>query len=387
MKITDLKVWVTKPENSTRSFVFLNIETDQGITGIGEATSSGGGGSLIVGQMLRILGNTTITTDFRNSLLGENPLNIEHIWHKLYRRFTGGGGYGGFVTTLLSGVDIALWDIQGKVLGKPIYDLFGGTFRDKLPLYTHVIPDSPEASAEHAKQLVSNGFKAMKTDPFFPEMQKHHRNYIEGSISVSGAIKGIETIASIREAVGDSIEILVDAHGNFNVPTAIHLGNRLEEYHITWFEEPVQPDSNEALRQVKESVNVPISVGERLYTRWGFVPILKDRLTDYIMPDILWTGGITELRKISILAEPFYIPVSPHDANGPINIVAGAHVMMTIPNFYKLEYSTSLGTTYNKLITEPLDIENGFLHLSKKPGLGIELDIDYIEANPDPDWE
>jgi len=180
MKITDLKVWVTKPENSTRSFVFLNIETDQGITGIGEATSSGGGGSLIVGQMLRILGNTTITTDFRNSLLGENPLNIEHIWHKLYRRFTGGGGYGGFVTTLLSGVDIALWDIQGKVLGKPIYDLFGGTFRDKLPLYTHVIPDSPEASAEHAKQLVSNGFKAMKADPFFPEMQKVSQKLYRG---------------------------------------------------------------------------------------------------------------------------------------------------------------------------------------------------------------
>ena len=257
---------------------------------------------------------------------------------------------------------------------------------DRVPLYTHVVPDSPEAAADHAKALVADGYVAMKTDPFWPEMEQHHRRYTSGAISAAGASKGIETVAAIRDAVGPEVEVLIDAHGNFNVPTAIDLANRLEPFHITWFEEPVQPDSNDALRQVRESVGVPICVGERLYTRWDFAPVLTEGLADYIMPDILWTGGITELRKIAILAEPFYVPVSPHDANGPINILAGAHTMMTVPNFYRLEYSTALGALYDDVITTPLDIRDGHLHLSDRPGLGVELNLDYIEAHPDPDW-
>ncbi len=140
MRITDLKVWLTMPEVPGMTFVFLQVETDEGITGLGEATSSGGGGSIVVGSMLRFLRDSTVTHDFRESLIGENPDDIDRIWHKLYRRFTGGGGHGGFVTTMLSGIDIALWDIRGKALDKPVYQLLGGAMRDRIPLYNHVTP-------------------------------------------------------------------------------------------------------------------------------------------------------------------------------------------------------------------------------------------------------
>ncbi len=386
MKITDLKVWVTRPEPQGRSFVFFRIDTDEGISGIGEATSSGGGGSIIVGNMARFLRSSTVGDDFRESLIGEDPQYIDRIWHKLYRRFTGGGGFGGFVTTLLSGIDIALWDIKGKVMDRPIYELFGGPVWDDVPMYTHVAPGDPDRAADQAKELADEGFTALKTDPFMPEMRQHHRRYMKGEISPAGASLGADTIAAMREAVGPDVEILIDAHGNFNVPTAIRLARRLEPYDIGWFEEPVQPNSNDALRAVRDAVDVPLCVGERLYHRWDFVPILTDRLAEYLMPDILWCGGISEMRKIANLAETFYIPVSPHDASGPVNILAGAHVMMTVPNFYKLEFNHAALDVHNRIISEPLDIRDGTLHLSGTPGLGVELDEEYLDAHSDPDW-
>jgi|TARA_B100000686_G_scaffold54541_1_gene58787 galactonate dehydratase len=387
VKIVDLKIWVTRPNVNSRSYVFLRIDTDEGISGIGEATSSGGGGSIIVGNILNFLKNSTVKEDFRETLIGENPEHVDLIWHKLFRRFTGGGGFGGFVTTVMSGIDIALWDIKGKIANKPIYEILGGgPVRDQIEMYTHVQPGDPSYAANQARELVSKGFKTIKLDPFQPEMKQHHRRYIQGMISPKAATLGQDTVAAIRESVGPEIEILIDCHGNFNVPTAIKIAKMLEPYNIGWFEEPVQPNSNEALKQVKESVNVPICVGERLYTRWDFLPILKENLAEYLMPDILWTGGISELYKISTLAETFYVPVSPHDASGPINILAGAHTMMTVPNFFKLEMNHSSLPTLNMMITEPININQGYLELPSRPGLGVELNEDYLESHLDPDW-
>ncbi|HIA76412.1 MAG TPA: mandelate racemase/muconate lactonizing enzyme family protein [Dehalococcoidia bacterium] len=394
MKITDLKVWVTVPERSSvdgspsgRSYVFLRIDTDEGISGFGEATSSGGGGSIVVGNMIEFLRNSTAERDFRETIIGENPEHVELIWHKLFRRFTGGGGFGGFVTTMLSGIDIALWDIKGKAAGKPIYEILGGgPLREEIELYTHVDPGDPIKAADQAKMLAKQGFRALKTDPFMPEMRQHHRRYMQGSISPEGAALATDTISAIREGVGESVDILIDCHGNFDVPTAIAMARKLEPFNIGWYEEPVQPNSNQALKHVKESVSVPICVGERLYTRWDFIPVLKDRLAEFLMPDILWTGGISEFHKIANLAESFYIPVSPHDASGPINIMAGAHTMMTVPNFYKLEFNHAQLDSHNSLIDRPLDIVDGKLKMSEDPGLGIELDVEFIEAHLDEDW-
>ena len=387
MQITNLKIWVTRPEPEGRSFVFFKIDTDEGVSGVGEATSSGGGGSIVVANMARFLRDSTVTADFRESIIGQDPQYIDRIWHHLYRRFTGGGGFGGFVTTLLSGIDIALWDIKGKAENKPIFRLFGGPIWDDVPMYTHVAPGDPDRAAAQAKALADEGFTALKTDPFMPEMRQHHRRYLKGEISPEGAALGVETIAAMREAAGPSVEILIDAHGNFNVPTAIRMARALEPYGIGWFEEPVQPNSNDALRAVRDAVDVPLCVGERLYHRWDFVPILRDRLAEYLMPDILWCGGISEMRKIANLAESFYIPVSPHDASGPINILAGAHTMMTVPNFYKLEFNHAALDVHNRIIDHPLDIRDGVLHLSERPGLGVELDEEYLDAHSDPDWQ
>jgi galactonate dehydratase len=188
--------------------------------------------------------------------------------------------------------------------------------------------------------------------------------------------------AVAREVAGPEIEILIDAHGRFNVPTAIRLCKSLEDAgQIDWFEEPVPVESYHALSQVREKVNTAISVGERLHTRWEFVPIFEKELADYIMPDVTWTGGISELKKIATMAEAYYIPVSPHDASGPINVVAGGHVMLTVPNCYRVETHRWDLSQYNVFIDKPLDNTDGALHLSDTPGLGLEMNMDYLSKN------
>ena len=247
----------------------------------------------------------------------------------------------GATTNVVSGVDIALWDIRGKVLGQLVYDLLGGKMRDDTLLYTH--PNSRNFGADEVvvkeiRAIVDSGHTALKFDPL-PHQNRIGATddiYLDGGISKQGEKAAAQLTTRIREIAGPDIEILIDAHGRFNVPTAIRLCRSLEDAgQIDWFEEPVPVESYHALHQVREKVSDHISVGERLHT----LPILENRLTDYLMPDMTWTGGISELKKISILAEVFYIPASPHDASGPINVVAGGHVMMSTPNSCRLETS------------------------------------------------
>ncbi|MDP6668226.1 MAG: mandelate racemase/muconate lactonizing enzyme family protein, partial [Dehalococcoidia bacterium] len=232
-----------------RTWVLVKIGTDEGLSGIGDASQPAGGGTAISSRILDVL---------RESLIGEDPANIELIWQRLYRRFTFTGPRGP-ITRAISGIDMALWDIKGKSLGKPVYDLLGGPVRESVPLYTHPALGSPAELAESSRQLVAEGFTALKTDPFMAATDGI-TSYMNGQISVSGVERGAELIGAMRDAVGPEIEILIDVHANFNVPSAIRAANRLEQYDITWFEEPVQPDSYQALRQVKESVRVPICV-------------------------------------------------------------------------------------------------------------------------------
>ena len=249
---------------------------------------------------------------------------------------------------------------------------------------------SKEAVVSEIRDIVKSGHTALKFDPFPQqgpgqngEMAREQRDgYLDGSMTRKDQREAAELTALIRETTGPDIELLIDAHGRFDVPTAIRLCRSLEEAgDIDWFEEPVPPESLNALKQVREKISAPISWGERGHTKWDFVPILENKLADYIMPDVTWTGGITELKKISALCEAYYIPVSPHDAAGPINVVAGAQVMMTVPNFYKLETSEWNLNKYNDLIVTPLDNSNGSLKLPRLPGLGIEMNRSFLEAN------
>jgi galactonate dehydratase len=262
----------------------------------------------------------------------------------------------------------------------------GGPVRDDVPLYCH--PDqrqftSPEGVEREIRGIVDSGHTAFKFDPFpRTQAERSQGGYLDGSMSKEGEQAAAELTAQIREIAGPNTEILIDAHGRFNVPTAIRLCHALEDAGaIDWFEEPVPVESYHALRQVREKVNAAITVGERLHTRWEFVPILENELADYVMPDVTWTGGISELKKIATMAEAYYVPISPHDASGPINVVAGAQVMITVPNFYRVETMRHDLSIYNQFIQTPLDNHGGSLHLTDAPGLGIEMNMDYLRAN------
>ena len=360
MKITDVKIPVVAPDmgeigaiESRVGWVFVEVETDEGISGIGECSNWPRRGDILVGRALQTL---------KESLVGRDPSHIEQIWIELYRNHTYLGSRG-LITTVISGIDIALWDIKGKALGRPVYDLLGGPVRDSILLYTHPRGGTPEELAESGVELVEQGFTALKNDPFAHEVGRYHTAYVGGYISREGERYGAEIIAALRDAVGPNIEVLIDAHGNYNVATAMRCIRALEPYNITWFEEPVPPEGFDALRQIREQTNVDLCVGERLYTRWDFLPVLQNRLANYIMPDVCWTGGISELKKIATMAEAYFVPVSPHNAMGPIQIVAGGHVMITVPNFYRLEIASLMSPHYDRCIDPPLDILNGTHYL------------------------
>jgi galactonate dehydratase len=212
--------------------------------------------------------------------------------------------------------------------------------------------------------------------------------YQDGQISDRGEKEGYEIVAAVRDAVGPSVEVLIDAHGHYNVPTAIRLANTLhEQSKIAWFEEPVPPESFDALRAVKENTSAPICVGERLFTRYDFIPVFRDRLADFVMPDTIWTGGITESKKIASMAETYYVPVAPHVVpGGPLELIAAAHVVSSIPNFYRLEHSQAQIPSHLEMLEEPYMIKDGHLHLNGKPGLGYELSEDWLKAHSHPDW-
>lgn len=390
MKITDVRPWIVTgppeeaeardPEGRPRRlhYVFVQVDTDAGLTGWGEVTTYPG---LVANRAI-----AAMLREVREVLVGEDPGLIEAIWHRLFRLFTYMGTRGA-TTALTSGIDIALWDIRGQALGVPIYELLGGPVRATVPLYVHFrYAGTVEEMVAGAVGQVRAGATALKTDPFMAAGGLSNVTYLDGQIEPEVEDLGVAMIAGIREAVGPRVEILIDAHALYNVPTAVRLATRLAPYGITWFEEPVPPESYHALRQVREQVPTRICVGERLYTRFEFVPIFEGRLADYIMPDVTWTGGISELKKIAAMAEAYYIPISPHDASGPINLLAGAHVSMAVPNFYRLEARRVQFDFYNAFLDEPLAVRDGALIVPDRPGLGIRLNPDYLRANALPGW-
>ncbi|MEO3875808.1 mandelate racemase/muconate lactonizing enzyme family protein [Nonomuraea sp. B12E4] len=378
MKIMELVPWLIRSGGSYwGEFLFVQVRTDEGIDGWGEITTTTRTANRAVAGMV---GQAT------ELLAGDDPAKIEDIWHKVFRAFTYMGSRGAG-TNVTSAIDIALWDIRGKVLGRPVCDLLGGTVRDDLLLYTH--PDqhrfqTRDGVEDEIRKIVESGHTAIKFDPFphEPGQPESNDRYLDGRLSRAREHEAMELTALIREIAGPGVELLIDAHGRFDVPTAIRLGQALDEVGgIHWYEEPVPPESYHALKQVRDRVRVPISVGERLHTRWDFVPVLENGLADFVMPDVTWTGGISELKKIATLAEAYYVPVSPHDASGPVNLVAGGHVMITVPNFYRIESSSHDLAAYNRFLRTPLDNSGGRLKLPAGPGLGLDFDMDYLRAH------
>ena len=312
---------------------------------------------------------------------GPDRENLEQDLPKIHLH-----GIAGCIDQRHQGIDIALWDIRGKALNQPIYNLLGGAVRDSIELYTHPDPNiGPDEARKQGKEIADSGHKALKFDPY-PSMAEEQNGYLSGKMDARGEAEGNEITAAFREGAGPEMELLIDAHGRFDVPTAVRLSRSVSSSNIHWWEEPVPVESTHALKNVRAQIELPISVGERLHTRWEFVAVLEQDLTDFLMPDVTWTGGISELKKISTMAEAYYVPISPHDASGPINVLAGAHVMMSVPNFYKLETARHRLDAYDVFIETPIDVREGSLHVPDAPGLGIEINMDFLRANADENY-
>ncbi|OZM83232.1 mandelate racemase/muconate lactonizing enzyme family protein [Pseudonocardia sp. MH-G8] len=378
MKITELVPWLIRSAGSYwGEFLFVQVRTDEGISGWGEITTTTPTANRGIAAMVRQLNDLVV---------GDDATRIEDTWNKVFRAFTYMGSRGAG-TNVTSALDIALWDIRGKALGLPVCDLLGGRVREDLLLYTH--PDqhrfgTREGIVDEIRTIVDSGHTGIKFDPFphAPGVPETNDRYLDGRMTRAEERQAMELTALIREIAGPDVDLLIDAHGRFDVPNAIRLGQALDEVGgIHWYEEPVPPESYHALEQVRDRVRTPISVGERLHTRWDFVPVFEKQLTDFAMPDVTWTGGISELKKISTMAEAYYVPMSPHDAAGPVNLVAGGHVMITVPNFYRIESSSCDLRAYNQFLTAPLDNSDGRLKLPPGPGLGLDFDLEFLRAH------
>ena len=366
MKITDVKTFVV--DCFRTNWVFVKVYTDEGIAGVGEGTLEYKEHAL-----------EGAVEHLKNYLLGKDPRNIERLYHDIYRDAYWRGG--AVLMSALSAVECALWDILGKSLGVPEYTLLGGKANEDCRIYVNgwfAGAKTPREFAEKAKIAVKKGVTAMKWDPF-------GKSYLQ--ISNADLTNALECVAAVREAVGDKIDLLIEGHGRFDVPTGIKIAKELEQFKPMWFEEPVPPNNLEALKAVRDKSPVAISAGERLYTRFDYNELFRTRACDYIQPDISHAGGIMELKKIAAIAEANYIPFAPHNPSGPVANAATLQLAACCPNFCILEIMYS-DVDYRKYVTnENLVYENGRIRIGDKPGLGIELNEEeclkhpYVEHN------
>jgi len=352
MKITDVKTF--KVFCYRTNWVFVKVYTDEGIDGVGEGTLEYKENAL-----------EGAIEDLKRYLVGKNPLDIELHYHNIYRDAYWRGGP--VLMSALSAVEQALWDIAGKALNVPVYRLLGGKVRDRIKIYVNgwfAGAKTPEEFAQKAKETVQMGVKAMKWDPF-------GKSYME--ISNKELNNALECIAAVRSAVGDEIDLLIEGHGRFNVPTAIKIAKELECFKPMFFEEPIPPDNIDALAEVRSKSPVRIAAGERWYTRAGFREAFQKSAVDYIQPDISHAGGIMECKKIAAMAEMHYIPFAPHNPSGPVANAATLQLAACVPNFCILEIMSTDVPWRKEITNESLQYEDGCILIPDKPGIGLEL--------------
>lgn len=361
MKITDVKPFVV--DCFRTNFVFVKIYTDEGIVGVGEGT--------LEYKEKAFLGALEHIKEY---LVGKNPLNIEQHFHAIYRDAYWRGGP--VLMSALSSVEMALWDILGKHLNVPVYQLLGGKVNDRVRIYVNgwfAGAKEPEEFGEKAKIAVSRGVTAMKWDPF-------GKAYL--NISNADLEKALRCVAAVREAVGNGVDLLIEGHGRFNIPTGIKIAKELEQFKPMFFEEPTPPDSLEALKAVRDKSPVAIAAGERLYTRWDYRRFFDLMPADYIQPDISHAGGIMELKKIAAEAECRYIPFAPHNPSGPVANAATLQLAASCPNFEILEIMYSDVEWRKDIVNEALHYEDGYITVPDKPGLGIEINEEECAKHP-----
>jgi galactonate dehydratase len=368
MKITNIVTYVVPPR-----WLFVKIETDEGITGWGEPVIEGRAATV-----------DAAVKELSSYLIGKNPLHIEDHWNVMYR----GGFYRGgpILMSAIAGLDQALWDIKGKFYNAPIHELMGGACRDSIRVYSWIGGDRPSDVGKAAREVVDRGFTAIKMNAT-EELQ-----YVDSHEKVDQVL---ERVAAIREAVGNYVGIGIDFHGRVHKPMAKILVKELEQFRPMFIEEPVLPENNEALREIANLTATPIATGERMFSRWDFKTLLQDGYVDIIQPDLSHAGGITECKKIASMAEAYDVAVAPHCPLGPIALAACLQLDATSYNAFIQEQS--LGIHYNQgndlldYVVDPsvFKYEDGMVKIPKGPGLGIEINEDYVKrmAEIGHDWK
>lgn len=363
----EFRQFSARHHNAERNWLVVKLNTDDpNVYGLGDASP--------MQNDEQVKG---LIVDFvERYLVGKDPLDSEVHWTTIYHDPNARGGR--LATTALSGLDIALWDLKGKLLDQPIYRLLGGAHRQKIRVYAngwYTNPGAPELNAAEAKGVVDQGYTALKFDPF------GRTSYYK--IALEEAQLAQDRVAAVRDAVGPHVDILVEAHARFDVMNAIQLGKRMEAYRPLFYEEPVSEENISELLQVRQRVDIPIATGERLYTKFPFAQIVEAHAADVLQPDIANAGGITELKKIAAIAEAKHITIAPHNVCSPVGAQAEVHLAASIVNFEILEYHAEYYTEHYFTVFDGFPRQqDGYVTLSDAPGLGLEMNEDETAAHP-----
>ena len=362
MKITRVETFLTNA--GLRNYLFIRLTTDTGLSGIGEAS--------LEWQEKTV--HTLVDEWVTDRVLGTDPFDIEAVIGGMIRDQYQGGAT---VMTAISGVEIAFWDIIGKVCGQPVYKLLGGRCHERLKAYANGWyggARTPQEYAEAARNTVSRGYKALKFDPFGTAWKEMNRDEMDETEAL---------VAAVRSAVGDKIGLMIEVHGRLSVGSAIEMGRRLEKYCPAWYEEPVSPNSLELLTKVKKALPFPIAAGERLYTLEDFYRFTAMRAADIVQMDPAHCGGLLLTKKIAAMAEAQDIKVAPHCSIGPVALCAALHVDWSTPNAMIQENFGDYDVSWrNDLVFGWNPVKNGEFVLPEKPGLGIELNTALCAKHP-----
>lgn len=371
MKIIQIDTVNISPDSPVHwgrvGWTWVRVHTDAGIVGIGET------------HPLPEAEIAVIHKAFAPRLLGADPLEIERLWGEMLLTVKY-HGWAGAEMRAISAVDMALWDIFGKAANLPVYQLLGGKVRDRIRTYNTCYDDEQDFNADADKLAISlraMGIRAMKIWPFDQVAIENQGNFItDEQMNVC-----LEPLRKIRQAVGDDMDIMTEFHGYWNVPAAIRIAKALEPFNVVWLEELIGQDSLDAYRVIREQVRQPLTISERLFGRWSYSDLLKKNIASYVMLDPAWTGGLTEARKIAILADTHYLPIALHNCSGPVVHAANLHLAAHIPNLYIFE---SVRRHYQKEFPQVSTLnvspgEDGCFALPSGPGLGVELKDEFLE--------
>ncbi|MCY3779306.1 MAG: galactonate dehydratase [Chloroflexi bacterium] len=358
MKITDVKVYLAR---EWRTFCFVVVETDEGIRGIGEAGITGR--ELAVGGAIE---------HFRPLLIGQDPFRSEHIWQLLFR--------GGFfpaqriLTAAIAAIDIALWDIKGKALGVPVYDLLGGRARDRVLTYNHNGGDTVEELVECCQRSMDEGWKVLRWG-----LAHEPDGVLEPDVEVRRAIKEFE---ALRLALGDEIKLAIDVHTRLNMADALWLCQEVEQYRPYFIEDPLRVENSQSYRNLRGRTTAPLAAGEQYNSKWEFRQVIEEELIDYARVDLCICGGITEAKKIAAMCETHYIELAVHNPIGPVATTAFLHLCLSVPNCAVQELPRRPGESLPDLVLNQPEWEDGYLLPPTAPGLGIEFNPEALSKYP-----